>query len=350
MRRIKITLRAIFILIVCIVFFVSSIYIFIAIKGESIIENSLENIFKKDVEISNFRISVPLNIKVSGIKIKDLGNIDYIYISPSLPGFLGAKIVLNNIIVNKPYIIFTRQKQELVIALAADSVDNKEVSAQEAKNFRFRINIPLVIKNLKIIDGKFEVIDKVISESGLKIKFDSLNFILKNYAYPPRHMRTIYQIKGNIPWENEHAAGRIDGQGWVNFGKRDMEGNINLRDIDGMYLSPYYNNYVNLADLKVEKASLDFLTDLNSSNNDLLIKSHLELKNMTFIKIEEPKDNSKEAPDAAKIMGAVFEVFSNIGGKIVLDFKIKTKFDRPRMGLENIKVSIEDKLSKKILN
>lgn len=329
--------------------FISAIYVFIAIEGKSIIEDNLTKFFKKEVKINQFKITVPLNITVSDIDVKDLGKIEYIYISPSVFGFLTAKVELNNVVVSKLKFVIKREKKpESVILAVKDST-----VVVPKKRFRdvFKITIPLFIEHLKIIDASIEIIDTATTDNELKIKIDPLNFKIDKFAHPPRPIKTTYDLKGTIPWVSMHQNGLVEGSGWIDFAKKDMEGQLNFKDIDGIYLAPYYSSYVSLKELKIERTSLDLLTTLNATNNDLLIRSQLALKNLIFQKPEEVKDKSKDqSQNTHKTIGNVLEVFTAIGGKIVLNFNIKTKLDRPKMGIENIKVSIEDKLSKKELD
>ncbi len=105
---------------------------------------------------------------------------------------------------------------------------------------------------------------------------------------------------------------------------------LKVEGIDGVYLYPYYSAWVDLDKARIEKATLNFSSGLSSLNNDLTAKCHLELTDI----VRRPRPADEPSEKAERIANTVIDIFRALNqGKIVLDFTIRTKMDRPRFGM-----------------
>jgi hypothetical protein len=121
-----------------------------------------------------------------------------------------------------------------------------------------------------------------------------------------------------------------------------MQATLNINDIDGVYLYPYYSNWVDLEKARIEKASLNFVSNIQALNNNLTADCHLELTDI----VRRPLKSEEQEEKASRITDAVLERLKGQDqGNIVLDFPIKTKMDKPEFGLGNLKSAVTDKLS-----
>jgi len=156
---------------------------------------------------------------------------------------------------------------------------------------------------------------------------------------------TSVDVSGVVPWSHaaDNPEGKIRVKGWVNLLKRDMDANIEIRDIDGVYLYPYYSTWVNLEKAHIEKARLQFTSDLKAAENKLTAACHLELTDVTFRTRQD--EDQKQKPE--RMASAVSDMVKTLNeGKVVLDFIIRTRLDRPEFRFGDMKMAFEDKRAK----
>ena len=121
-----------------------------------------------------------------------------------------------------------------------------------------------------------------------------------------------------------------------------MRASVNVKNIDGIYLYPYYANWVDLEKSRIQQAKLNFSSEITGRNNDIAADCHLELTDIVF----RPKEEQEQEEKAHKIATVVLDLFKALDGKITLDFTVKTKMDRPMFGFENIRMAVEEKIAK----
>lgn len=309
-----------------------SLYLFLLFKGRSLIVRQLENLTKNKVTIGYFNIAPPLTIEIKAINIEGLANIGSLSISPSILGLLTGSLAFNEIQAIKPEFTFEQTPY------ASGSTQSSQ-SAPKSSAASMRLNF--VFKRIIVKDGALNFIDRTISESGIKLVIKDINFKLTNLYVLPRSVITNFELKGRVPWGSGQEQGKIEAEGWLNLFKKDMQATLNIIDIDGIYLYPYYANWVNLEKARIEKARLNFTSNIHGLNNNVTADCHLELTDI----VRKPRSPEEPQEKAERITDAVLDIFRSLNqGKIVLDFTIKTKMDRPEFGFGNIKMAFENKL------
>jgi len=121
-----------------------------------------------------------------------------------------------------------------------------------------------------------------------------------------------------------------------------MQATLKVEDIDGIYLYPYYSAWVDLEKARIEKAKLNFFSNIQGLNNDVIAQCRLELTDI----VRRPRPPDEPQEKAARLTDAVLDKFRSLDeGKIVLEFPIKTKMDKPEFGFGEIKMAFEKKLA-----
>lgn len=328
----------------------SASYIFILLRGKAIIIKRVGELTHKKVTIGYFDLKPPFNIVIKNLNIEGLVNVDSIFISPSIPSLLTGKIALNNAKIIKPEFTFERNAVGQSSGPAVSVTESPVVSAAPAAPLAPSVSVTaqrklprrLTFKRLSIKDGKINLIDHTAGKDGIKITLKNINFNLNNLYMFPSTTITNFDLKGNIPWEQGKEEGKINVEGWINFAKKDMLASLKIEGIDGIYLYPYYSNWVDLEKARIESASLSFNSSIQALNNNVTADCHLELTDI----VRKPRAPEESAENAEKITDAVLDIFKTMNqGKVVLDFTIRTKMDRPEFGFGNIKMAFEEKLS-----
>ena len=140
----------------------------------------------------------------------------------------------------------------------------------------------------------------------------------------------------------ESKIGEASFLGWVDFGPKDADATITLKDLDAAYFYPYYGNLI--SERKITSAKLDLQSRLESKNNDLDIFTDFKLSDIVY------EESEEVIPDAPRLdlTKKALDLFTDREGRIILDFHIKTKLDKPEISQEEIKKIILKAAAKNI--
>ena len=326
-------------------------HLYLVFEGKAIIVKHLEGLTKKKVTIDRFSITPLFKLEIKGLKIQDTAKVESVFITPSILGFMTGAFAFNEIQIINPEVTYSKfpVRQNSSASQTNNTPPAPQVkeappvvdSARAQKNAALFLS-RLLIKKLKITNGKIHFIDYSVAEKGIRITLKDLQFSLTN-LYPMAYPAIAnFDLSANIPWLAGQEEGRIEAQGWVNLNKKDMKAALKIIGIDGIYLYPYYSNWVDLEKARIEKAKLDFTSNITGLDNNLTAECHLELSDIVR------KQRSSEETEAReeKVATAILDIFKALNqGKIVLDFTIRTKLSHPELGFGDIKMAFEEKLA-----
>lgn len=287
--------------------------------GKTIIISQIEKNLKAKASLERVTFGFPLSINISKLEIGDLLKADSISVSPSILGFLAGKIVLNELSIVNP---------EITIIKSAEGKLNLPKFESKGKP------PPLLLVGLKVKEGKFIFIDKKINPEGHRVVVKDINANISKAAFPPTSLYAKFNVSASLADNNSKAAGSALALGWIDFRPKDMDGKIELRDINGISLAPYYQNII--PDKKLLSAKLNFSADLKAKNNNLTAQCRLEFSNLVYEK-PQPSEGKTQVSD---IIPSILNIFSDASGNVVLNFTINTKLDNPRVDLVSLKGSI----------
>jgi hypothetical protein len=321
--------------ILAVIFF--SLYIFLSFMGNSLLINQLEKSTQKKVTIGSFRVVPLLDLEIKDLRIGNIAKLEYLSVSPSILGFLMGRVALNSVKIVRPEFTFEKTSApETSSSSAAVTTDNAAAPVNKKPRLHF------VVKRLNIKDGKLNFIDHTIGNGGIGLTIKEIYFNLNSLYLVPRSVVANFELKGKIPWQKEQAEGRIEARGWLDLFKKNMQATLNIEDIDGIYLYPYYSAWVDLEKARIEKAKLNFTSNIQALNNDMIAQCRLELTDI----VRRPLEAEEQQEKAAKIADAVLGVLKALDkGNVVLNFTIRTKMDKPQFGFVDIKMAFEDKLA-----
>ncbi len=323
-------------------------FIFLLIEGKSIITAQLEKATHKKVTIGYVGLTLPFNVEIKNLEIPGTTKIAYASISPSIPGLLGGDIVLNDLKLVNPQFTYVRTSPGaggagLPFAVSTENIaltPQPKASLQPKAATGKTKYLRLIIKHLNIKDARIDFFDQTLPDGGIKIVFKNINLNLSDLYIYPRSAVTRFKLEASIPWLEGQEEGRIEMQGWVNLFKKDMDATLKISGIDGVYLYPYYAQWVSLEKARIQSAKLSLNSDIKSVDNKLTAVCHLELTDIVFkMRPEEEMDKSE------KIATAVLGIFKALNqGNIVFNFTIKTRMTSPDFNFGYIKTAFEDQL------
>ncbi|MDP2044086.1 MAG: DUF748 domain-containing protein, partial [Candidatus Omnitrophota bacterium] len=202
-------------------------------------------------------------------------------------------------------------------------------------------NLHLVIKSLKIRSGEIYFIDHISDSRSVTVILKNIDFNLRNLYTYPVDVVADFELNGRLPWQSGEPDGKIYLNGWLNSYKKDMLANLKIENIDAIAFYPYYSTWVDLEKARIDKAKLNFSSKIRGKDNDISAQCHLELADIVR-KVRPPEEPEQKAE---RLTDAVLDMFKAMNqGKVILDFTLHTKMDRPEFGFANIKSAFEGKL------
>jgi hypothetical protein len=317
----------------------TGLHIFVNIQGKALLAKKLADVFNREVKIGSLVTSFPATINIKGIEAKDLFKIDEVTAGGGVFDIFRKSFKLSKLKISRP--TFTLQ-QGLIKSAAENNDATPDLNPKAIPKGKFLFP-GFFISRLIVNDGTVNLVDKTLGKDGLTIKIKDLNIRVDNLNFSRRGSYiTDFSLKGKIPWQEGQEEGKIEAEGWLNLFKKNMQATLKIEDIDGIALYPYYSNWVDLEKARIEKAKLNFISNVQSLNNDLTAYCRLELVDI----VRKPRPPEEGQEKAEKITDAVLDMLRALNqGKIVLDFTIRTKMDRPEFSFGSIKMAFEDKLA-----
>jgi len=283
------------------------------------------------------------------VRIDGIGTAASVSVSPSILGLVTGKIIIYSIEVVKPEISYTNPAPQQPAA----EVDASPVPAEPQPVQAQPVTVPvtvqpkfpsLIFHHLRIVDGVFVYVDQGVSPEtdGISITATNLNVTVTNAYQFPREIVTKFVLSADVPWKDSPEKGTVKLDGWMNYDRKDMRAILDVKDIDALYLYPYYSGWFSLDKANIQKAKLTFTSNVTGLNNDVTAACHLELTELSFKDREPDAEQSRSERLAQKVL-QFFQAMNN--GKVQLNFTIKTKMDSPEFGLNPIKNAFYNTIS-----
>lgn len=356
--KMKILRRVVFFLAASSILAIALLHAYVNIHGKAIVTAKLRDIFKREVSVGSVKARLPLNVVVKNIEVKDLLKIEKAFAVGGALDLFRKDFTLYELKLNRLTLSLEKQPEPPAQSQEAAAAEPAAAASLPPPSFtstapassapppaqekRFIMLSGFRLKHLFVNDSAVDFIDKSIPDKEVRLRMDKLYLHVENFELPLRHPNVIrFDLKGRVPWQGQNEQGRVEFSGWIDLFKRDLQAKLAITGIDGIALYPYYANWVDLEKARIEKASLNFSSDIHGANNELVAQCRLELADI----VRKPREDGESQDKAERIANAVLGIFRALNqGKIVLDFTIRTRMDRPEFGFANIKMAVEDKI------
>ena len=341
MKNWKRTYAIILILVICFCLF----YIILLVSAKNIIAAKIGQITSHKTSIGKLNIKPPLNIEIRNLNIEGLARAGYIYLSPSIPSLLFGRIAFNKVKIINPEITYQHTAPTVVVQDSQTVISEVKPSLVDAPSGIAgkpqSSGLPVTIKSLKIYSGRLNFIDSTGSKGIINFIVKDIKLYVTNLFNAKGNSVSNFNLNGNISWNTGEPDGKIFLEGWANFSRKDILASLKIENIDAIVFYPYYSTWVDLEKARIDKAKLNFTCDIKGINNDVTATCHLELVDI----VRKVRLSAEPQQKAEKLTDAVLDMFKTMNqGKVVLDFTLHTKMDRPEFGFGNIKSAFEGKL------
>lgn len=297
--------------------------------AKKIIVEQIEENLKVRVSLGGVNITPPLSINLIDLKIGDLFQADRVSVSPNILGFFAGKIVLSSVALINP-----------VITVEQSSGGKLNLPQLEQKVKQ----PPVFIAGLVIRNGKVVFNDKKVSPQGFKIILSRINADISKVALPITSLKTNFKLSGDFLKPDNKRIGSIHLSGWLDFGPKDLDGVLEVKDLDISYFSPYYGSFI--SSKKLLSAKLNTKTTFKSRNNNLDTLTNLRLSDLVYAKYEE---DELQVPSLNLSRNAL-DFFTDSKGNLDLEFSIGTKLDNPNISIEQLEKVMLKAAAKNLAN
>lgn len=301
----------------------------VSLFAKKIIIGQIEDNLKMRASLSRVNITPPFSINLIDLKIGDLFQSDRISVSPNIFGFFTGKIVLSRVSLINPVITLEQY---------SDGKLNLPQLEQKGKQ------PPVYITGLSLRNGRVIFNDKKVSPEGFKIILSRINADVSKVILPLTSLKTNFKVSADFLEANDQKIGSIIFSGWLDFGPKDMQGILTVRDLDITYFSPYYGNFI--SNKKLLSAKLNTKTTFNSKNNNLDILTNLRLSDLIYA--NEGRNDSEV--QLFSLTRNALDFFTDTKGNLDLEFNISTKLDNPNIDIAQLEKVILKAAAKNLAN
>lgn len=308
---------AIWILLILFAIFISC-SIAIALYGKRIVVNLIEQNLKMKASLGGISLGLPFSINLTNLEVGNLLKADTISVSLN-------RLTLINAVIN------LEQSQDGTLNLPRFKQKNKVA--------------PVFLTGLAIKNGELIFTDKKVNPEGYRIIVGKINAYISKVMLPPTSLNTKFKLSATLMDSDARVLGSADTSGWIDFGPKNMDATLHIKDLDITYFHPYYGNFI--SDKKLLSARLNLTSILKAENNDLTITSDFKLSDLVYAKQEQPKEAELPKFDLLK---NTLELFTDARGNLSLDFTINTKLDNPGINISELKRVVLNSAIKNLSN
>ena len=305
-------------------FFIANILV--ATYAPRILQQQIQQNLKLKVSLGKISLSLPFTITLEKLEIGELSSIKNISLSPNLVALLFGKIVIHGLNIVEPVINLEQ---------SADGKLNLPVFEQKGKSPE------IYLTSLNLRDGKIIFTDKKVVPEGFQVIVNKLNIKVAKVALPITSLATNFNVSAELLSSPGRSFGKITFSGWLDYLAKDLDAQLEVRDLDVTKFSVYYGNFI--SNRKLSSARLDLVSTFKAKNNALQIVTNFNLSNLVYAQAQEQQLD-------LDLMKNALDLFTDPQGNLRLEFEIDTLLDNPVISQEKIKSIILKAAMKNLSN
>ncbi len=275
---------------------------YLELYGKQLFLLALNNAFKRPVSVARIQYQFPLGLKAEKLHVEGLADAASLEVQIAVQSIFEKKIHFSNVKINRPVIIVERMTHEQVSSNPSPGAGGEEGAVVQ----------PPVVKAKTASTSKSVItqIDRLVIKQGqltyhdgdMAFQLEDVDLKAHQLILPMESVKTDFHLKARIIKDNmPFSGGEVDGQGWFNLVKKDMEAKLKISHPHGPI-----------------QVAADFL----SQNNNMTVKGNLSLGQY--------KKSPKTVPQASQdtpVQQAFSYALSSMGFGINAQFSFETKMD-----------------------
>ena len=314
-----------------VVVLIAGIQVFILMHGRQVVAQQLNSVFNRQVSIGQVYVHPPLGLTITNLQVQDLLYVKKVLVSLGLFHIFDPQKDLSFSYV---------EVKEPVLYLYAGAQESKKEQPSERKTPKDsppkdpapkdpplkntfpaeRSSSAVVIDEMIVRNGKINYIDSLDQSGNFTVTVEKLSLKARHVSFPKQEKPTDFRIKGSFVsggGNKNGSGGEIEGGGWIDFTKKDMDGTFKIIDLDGRIFSPYYQKSLNRA---LKSLVINLEAHATSKNNDMQVVCAFKAKDIVFEK-KEPQEGTLSIEDL------IMEGIQSAGKEFAVNFKFKTRMD-----------------------
>ena len=302
----------------------------VALYGKKLAESQIEKNLGMKASIGNISLRLPLALTLRKLEIGNLFKAEKISFSPNLLGALAGKVVLDGLSIIDPVVNI----EQLPDGKLSFTLPKQQGKAPE-----------VYLTGFRVVNGQVNFTDKKISQQGFRVTLEGVNVDISKVMFPPTSLNAKFNIGARITGEKSKKLGSIAFSGWLDFGPKDMDGVLELKDIDVVYFAPYYGDFV--SSRKILTGTLNIVSSLKAKNDNLVVLTNLRLSGLTFAQEEQLTEGELPKLDLTK---NALDLFTDKQGDLALEFSVNTKLTNPNVTIGELKKAVLSAAAKNLAN
>lgn len=276
----KIWRNLLFICVAAALAFYAVINAFLFFGGKNIIADRIDAISGRKTTLDLCYIVPPLVFVARNVKIEGLMQVDYVSCSLGFLSLFSDKLVLSELVFSKPEIHYEIKPQpSKVVNDRKDISDGKSVSGESASDAAVKDTavtktekpLQIALRAIRITQGRFDIIDYGKANIPTKISLRDIDIALDGSGL---------KLNAVVPWNNARQEGKIEAVGSFKPITKEATAKLNMINLDGAAVYPYYSRWINLAKDGVQNARLDFTANIKVAENNVDAVCTLELSDI----------------------------------------------------------------------
>ena len=310
---------------IILVFFVTA-NILLGAYAPRIVQQQIEQNLKVKASLGKISLSFPFTITLEKLEIGNLASIKKVSLSPNLIALLFGKIVIHGLNIVEPVINLEQ---------TADGKLNLPVLEQKGKP------PAIYLTSLNLRDGKIIFTDRKVTPEGFQVIVNKVNIKVAKVALPISSLATNFSVSAQLLSLQGEPFGEITFSGWLDYLARDLDAQLEMKDLDVTKFSVYYGNFI--SNRKLSSARLDLISSFKARHNVLQIGTKFNLSNLVYAQVQEQSLD-------VDLMKNALDLFTDPKGNLNLEFDIDTLLDNPALSQEKIKKIILKAAMKNLSN
>jgi hypothetical protein len=308
--------------------FLISITIALLIKNANrIIKYELESFLGKDFSVQRIDLHwgkvEAFDISFRNPSGQEVFKTDRFTLEADFIGLLKREYILSNLSIVNPYLFLEKNPKGNLM----NPFQKKGPSKEREKPMP-----PVFFKKIEVTNGSLDYLDRNVSSKGVLTKLRNVSFDFKGLTFPLRDNFSDYDLSASIP--GKQNTGTLQSNGKIKLLNKDMDGKVEIKDLDITEFKPYYQKK---GDVNVTKGTLDMNMDVKIRSNKIHAPGKAVLQHLEFSRGSGLGSTFLNLP-----LSAVVSFLKNHNNEIVVNFVVEGDLNNPKF---NLRESIMNKIS-----
>jgi hypothetical protein len=306
------------------------LYQFAATQAKIALISRLSQYTSHNVSIKNLAFRLPATILITGLEVGERKDQKYFSIGQASISMAPFASLL------KRQPVFSRI-QIIEPGLFYEIEEPKKASPAKSARAKF---FPAA-QRIEITNGSIEFIDRRLPGRKLTLALSDLNVIINLKGRNRAGAVIEFSGQADLLFGAHSPKGRIIINGWTDLYSRLTRARVEIKNLDGVYLYPYYSEWVHLEKARIKKAQLDFSADITGQGSEFDAACTLELVQSEF----EPLAQGQNPEQPQKLAMLVIEVLKALDkGRVFVDFNLKFDADDPYLDMKPLGAAFSEKI------